>query len=59
MDRREEAAQLWQQGQREASLLSSNGRLIVAEASDHCIPITEPDLVVDAIREIVEDYRAR
>lgn len=34
------------------SRLSSNGRLVVAHESGHEIHLTEPDLVVDAIRDV-------
>ena len=45
---------------REAELaaLSSAGRLIVASKSDHYIHLYEPDLVADAIREVVEKARS-
>jgi len=31
--------------------------LIVAEGSGHAIPFDQPDLVIDAIREMVEQVR--
>ena len=49
---------MWREAQRGLSELSSNGRLLVAEESDHTIPTTQPDIVVDAIREMTEEYRA-
>jgi pimeloyl-ACP methyl ester carboxylesterase len=42
----------------ELSRLSSNSRLLVAERSGHGIQIDQPDIVVDAIRQIVEAVRA-
>ena len=42
---------------REAELaeLSSASRLVVAAKSDHYIHLYEPDLVVDAIHDVVEE----
>jgi len=39
--------------------LSSSGRLVVAPKSDHQIMLYEPDLVVNAIRDVVNEARAR
>ena len=44
--------------QGEMAALSSNGRLVVAEQSGHLVHLDEPDLVVDAIREVVVAARA-
>ena len=38
--------------------LSRTGRHVIAERSGHWIPLEEPDLVVEAIRELVERARA-
>jgi hypothetical protein len=38
-------------------MLSSNGRLWVAEQSDHGVPMRQPDIVVEAIMELVQEYR--
>lgn len=43
--------------QRETTALSSAGRHIVAEHSGHWIPLEEPDLIVDAVRDVVESLR--
>lgn len=53
-----QAEQVWQELQAELSRLSSNSRLLVAERSGHGIQIDQPDIVVDAIRQIVEAVRA-
>ena len=42
---------------REMLDLSTNSTLMIAEESDHAIPTNQPDLVVDAIRQVVEAIR--
>jgi pimeloyl-ACP methyl ester carboxylesterase len=37
--------------------MSSHGRHVVASKSGHWVPFDEPELVVDAIREVVETSR--
>jgi pimeloyl-ACP methyl ester carboxylesterase len=37
--------------------LSSHGRHVVASKSGHWVPFDEPELVVDAIRDVVEAVR--
>ncbi len=44
--------------QRQTTRLSTNSRFVVAERSGHFIQRDQPELVVDAIREIVEMVRA-
>ena len=44
--------------QTEMSTLSSNSRLWIAEQSDHGVPLRQPDIVVDAITELVQRYRS-
>jgi pimeloyl-ACP methyl ester carboxylesterase len=51
--------QVWQRLQRKLSGLSSQGRLIVAERSGHRIMLDRPDVVVAAIRDVVEAARDR
>jgi len=46
-----------QELQSELAALSSEGQLIVAEQSGHTIQIDQPDLVIDAVREIVDVIR--
>jgi len=45
--------QLWQELQAELAALSSRGRLVVAEGSGHYIQLERPQLVIDAISEVV------
>ena len=47
--------------QREADLvqLSSNGKLVIATESDHEIQLYQPDLVVQAIRDVIGEIRAQ
>jgi pimeloyl-ACP methyl ester carboxylesterase len=51
--------QLWQELQAELAGLSSQGRLIVAEGSGHYIQLERPQLVIDAIAEVVTAARTR
>jgi pimeloyl-ACP methyl ester carboxylesterase len=44
---------VWRRLQKELVALSPRGRQIIAERSGHLVPIDRPDLVVDAIRELV------
>jgi pimeloyl-ACP methyl ester carboxylesterase len=52
-----QAEQVWQELQMDLARLSSNSQLIVAEKSGHGIQIDQPDLVVEAIRQMVETVR--
>jgi pimeloyl-ACP methyl ester carboxylesterase len=52
-----EFEQTWQQIQDELAAQSSHGKRIVAEKSGHYIQIDQPELVIDAIREVVEAAR--
>lgn len=45
--------------QQEMANLSSNGRLVVAESSTHTIQLDQPELVVEAIRDVVSAARSR
>lgn len=51
------AWQAWQEMQRELLKLSSDSKQVVAEQSEHFIQLQEPDLVIEAIREIVKSVR--
>ena len=51
------AEQVWQELQAELAKLSSKGQILVAEKSGHGIPVDQPDIVVDAIRQMVESVR--
>jgi pimeloyl-ACP methyl ester carboxylesterase len=54
----EHEERLWQQLQRELAQLVSGGRLVVATESGHDIPHEQPELVLDAIRDVVLAVRA-
>jgi len=41
----------------ELARMSSRGRVVVARKSGHWVPYDEPELIVDAIREIVDTFR--
>lgn len=47
----------WQILQRELTALSSNGRQLVAEKSGHVIQFEQPELVIQAISEMVTELR--
>jgi hypothetical protein len=49
--------QLWQDLQAELAGLSSRGRLVVAQDSGHYIQLERPQLVVDAIGQVVAAVR--
>jgi hypothetical protein len=52
--------EIWvHQLQPELARLSTNGKQIVVENSDHGIPEQAPDTVVDAIHEVVTEVRSR
>ncbi|MGH2639704.1 MAG: alpha/beta hydrolase [Rhabdochlamydiaceae bacterium] len=36
---------------------SEQGKQIIAEKSDHSIPVNQPDIIVEAVREIVDRFR--
>jgi pimeloyl-ACP methyl ester carboxylesterase len=46
--------QAWRRLQTELAESAPNGALVIAEESDHVIHMCQPDVVVDAIRQIVE-----
>jgi pimeloyl-ACP methyl ester carboxylesterase len=52
-----EVEQTEQQMQIELAAQSSNGKRIVAEKSGHYIQLDQPELVIDAIRQVIEAAR--
>jgi pimeloyl-ACP methyl ester carboxylesterase len=50
----EERFQRWQELQLDLTKLSSNSQYIIAEKSGHLIPLDQPDLIVSAVRKLVE-----
>jgi pimeloyl-ACP methyl ester carboxylesterase len=53
------ATPYWAEAQRRQAALSTNGRLIVAAGSRHYIHWEQPTLVIDAVRQVIEDVRSR
>lgn len=47
----------WRQGQNRLAALLPDARHIFAEKSDHYIQLEQPELVIDAVREVVEAVR--
>jgi pimeloyl-ACP methyl ester carboxylesterase len=54
----EEDERLWRQLQRELAQLVPGGRLVIATESGHDIPQEQPELVLDAISDVVQAVRA-
>ncbi|MES2503710.1 MAG: alpha/beta hydrolase [Myxococcota bacterium] len=48
---------VWPELQLELVQLSSNSRHLIAKESGHMIPLYQPQIIVDAIRDMVQDYR--
>ena len=48
---------VWRELQEELAGLSSRGRLVVADSSDHMVPLEAPEVVVGAIRVVVDEVR--
>lgn len=53
------ATPYWAEAQRRQAALSSGGRLIIAEGSGHYIQWEQPALVIDAVRQVIEQARSR
>jgi hypothetical protein len=51
-----EYEQVWQKLQQEMATLSSNSLLIVAEESGHNIMADQPEVVVESVRRMVEEF---
>ena len=49
--------QAWEPLQEELAHLSSNGSRIIAKGSGHFIRIDRPDLVIEAVRKVVDQCR--
>lgn len=50
----EDVETAWQTMQEDLATISTNARLIVADGSGHFIHVERPDLVIDAIRQVLE-----
>jgi pimeloyl-ACP methyl ester carboxylesterase len=55
----DQAEQAWAELQADLARRSSSGKQIIAEKSGHYIQFDQPDLVIDAIRQVVEATRRR
>jgi hypothetical protein len=53
----EENLERWQGLQTELAALSSEGELVLAETSGHYIQLDQPELVIDAIQQVLEAVR--
>jgi pimeloyl-ACP methyl ester carboxylesterase len=49
----------WRRLQRDQATLSKRGCLMIAEQSGHVVAVDQPEVVVDAIRAVVETVRGR
>lgn len=47
----------WVEAQRLLSTLSTKGRFIVAEHSNHYVQLQQPNIVLDAVRDVLADLR--
>lgn len=56
---REGAREIWFEMQRELAALSTNSKHVIADNSTHYIHEDEPEIVIDAIRWVVEEARSR
>ena len=50
---------VWQELQKDLARLSSNSKFVAVEDSGHFIQVDRPQVVTDAIRELVEQVRGR
>jgi len=53
------ANEAWEKMQEELARLSTRGTQVMAKNSSHYIQIDRPDVVIDAVRRVVEQARAR
>lgn len=54
---KEQLEKIWESLQKELAVLSSNSREVVAMESGHYVQFDQPELVIEAIRELVEEKR--
>jgi len=57
LERAKDTSEVWRHQQVELAALSSAGKLIRAEGSGHMIHLERPDLVAQAIREVIREAR--
>jgi pimeloyl-ACP methyl ester carboxylesterase len=49
----QEDERIWQETQRHAATWSTHSKVILAEKSGHTIMLSQPDLIIEAIREVI------
>lgn len=49
----------WQEAQLAMTELSTHGRLIVAEQSDHYLQLAQPGIVLEAVKSVLGETRTR
>jgi pimeloyl-ACP methyl ester carboxylesterase len=57
LERAKDSTEVWHNQQVELARLSSAGKLIKADGSGHMIHLERPDLVAQAIREVIREAR--
>jgi pimeloyl-ACP methyl ester carboxylesterase len=50
----QQAEAVWDELQAEMAALSSNGKQVIAQESGHFVQLDQPELVIDAIGDVVE-----
>jgi pimeloyl-ACP methyl ester carboxylesterase len=58
-DKERVAEMRWQEAQWQLTKQSTDAKFEVAETSGHAVPLEQPDIVVDAIQELVTKWRAK
>jgi pimeloyl-ACP methyl ester carboxylesterase len=53
----QEGRRVWLELQDDLATLASNSIHLVAEQSDHNIPLRQPQIIIDAIRQMIADFR--
>jgi pimeloyl-ACP methyl ester carboxylesterase len=49
----------WTEAQHQQAAMSTNGRLVVVEGSGHYIQFEHPDVVIDAVKQVVTQAQGR
>lgn len=53
----EAAEEIWQTGQRDLTNLSTNVQFYIAEGSGHNIPVENPEIIIDVVRSMMDEYQ--
>ena len=48
---------IWQELQVDLVTQSSRGKQIIAEHSDHMINLEQPEIIIEAVREMIDELR--